>query len=199
MARKTAQEAEKTRKNILLAAMEVFLDTGYSQARLEDIAAAAGVTRGALYWHFDQGKIQLYEELLADASRSLAQLFEWVAGSDLDGLQRLDAFFMRWAQLMEKDEYYRRSVQLMLFKTELVPELSASMAQKRRALRELQDLLGQWLIAGGFDAANAPQQARLLLASSWGLMEHWLLLEADYSLEEHMQLLLNQLVIKGEQ
>jgi TetR/AcrR family acrAB operon transcriptional repressor len=50
--RRTKNEAEETRSRILDAAERVFSDHGVSRTSLEDIAKAAGVTRGAIYWHF---------------------------------------------------------------------------------------------------------------------------------------------------
>jgi AcrR family transcriptional regulator len=50
--RKTKEEAEITRQNLLKAALVVFSRRGYNATRLEDIADEAGVTRGALYHHF---------------------------------------------------------------------------------------------------------------------------------------------------
>lgn len=44
--------AEDTRERILAGAAAVFADRGYQQARLDDIAARAGLTKGAIYWHF---------------------------------------------------------------------------------------------------------------------------------------------------
>ena len=52
MVRKTKEEAEQTRKDILNAARIVFHECGVSRSSLEKIAKAAGVTRGAIYWHF---------------------------------------------------------------------------------------------------------------------------------------------------
>lgn len=45
--------AEETRRRILAAASDVFLEAGFSRANLNDILAKAGVTKGALYFHFD--------------------------------------------------------------------------------------------------------------------------------------------------
>ena len=53
MVRKTKQEAEQTRQCIINAAREVFVDKGVSKTSLEEIARHAGVTRGAVYWHFE--------------------------------------------------------------------------------------------------------------------------------------------------
>jgi len=52
VARRTKEEAEKTRSAILDAAEKVFMEAGVSRASLHQIALAAGVTRGAVYWHF---------------------------------------------------------------------------------------------------------------------------------------------------
>ena len=52
MVRRTKNEAEETRSRILDAAERVFSEHGVSRTSLEDIARAAGVTRGAIYWHF---------------------------------------------------------------------------------------------------------------------------------------------------
>ena len=52
MARKTKEEALETRSAILDAAVRVFAVKGAAHASLADIAHEAGVTRGAIYWHF---------------------------------------------------------------------------------------------------------------------------------------------------
>ena len=60
--RKTKLEAEKTRQHLLDAALEVFWRKGVTSASLQEIAEEAGVTRGALYWHF-ANKEALFEAL----------------------------------------------------------------------------------------------------------------------------------------
>ncbi|MBS0309638.1 MAG: TetR family transcriptional regulator [Proteobacteria bacterium] len=52
MARSTKEEAQETRSRILDAAEDVFHEQGVARTSLADIAAAAAVTRGAIYWHF---------------------------------------------------------------------------------------------------------------------------------------------------
>ena len=52
MARSTKEEALETRNRILDAAEEVFHANGVSRTSLADVAQAANVTRGAIYWHF---------------------------------------------------------------------------------------------------------------------------------------------------
>ncbi|WP_373090466.1 TetR family transcriptional regulator [Zhongshania sp.] len=50
--RRSKADAEITRCAILNAAANLFAKQGISRTRLDDIASSAGVTRGAIYWHF---------------------------------------------------------------------------------------------------------------------------------------------------
>lgn len=61
--RRTKEEAEKTRSAILTAAEHLFLNRGVAHTSLDQIARKAGVTRGAIYWHF-QNKAHLFHEIL---------------------------------------------------------------------------------------------------------------------------------------
>ena len=63
MARRTRDEAAETRNGILDAAERVFSERGVSHTSLEDIAKAAGVTRGAIYWHF-RNKSELFTAMV---------------------------------------------------------------------------------------------------------------------------------------
>jgi TetR/AcrR family acrAB operon transcriptional repressor len=62
--RRTKDEALETRNVILDTAEQVFSERGVSRTSLADIAAAAGVTRGAIYWHF-QDKADLFCKMVA--------------------------------------------------------------------------------------------------------------------------------------
>ena len=58
MARKTKEETLATRDGILDAAEACFQEGGIANTSLEKIAARAGFTRGAVYWHFkNKGEI----------------------------------------------------------------------------------------------------------------------------------------------
>ena len=52
-----------TRRRLLDAATRVFGDRGYSRATLDEVAGEAGMTKGAVYWHF-KSKQDVYEALL---------------------------------------------------------------------------------------------------------------------------------------
>jgi TetR/AcrR family acrAB operon transcriptional repressor len=62
MVRRTKSEAAATRDALLDAALRVFRGRGVAHTSLEEVAAAAGVTRGAVYWHF-KDKADLFTAL----------------------------------------------------------------------------------------------------------------------------------------
>lgn len=53
MARRTKEEAEKTRARILVNALSLFAKKGYEHTTFTDIAARLKMTKGAVYWHFE--------------------------------------------------------------------------------------------------------------------------------------------------
>jgi AcrR family transcriptional regulator len=65
-----------TRTRILDAATRVFAEQGYANASLEKVAAAAGMTKGAVYWHF-ASKQDLF---LAIIERNLSQQLRQLPG-----------------------------------------------------------------------------------------------------------------------
>ena len=63
MARRTKEEAQETRNRLLDTAEHVFNEKGVSRTSLAEIAEAAGLTRGAIYWHF-KNKLDLFNAMM---------------------------------------------------------------------------------------------------------------------------------------
>lgn len=63
MARRTKAEAARTREALLDAAEALFFEQGVNSTSLEQVARHAGLTRGALYWHF-RNKADLFRAIL---------------------------------------------------------------------------------------------------------------------------------------
>jgi AcrR family transcriptional regulator len=70
MVRKTKDEAQKTRSDIMAAAERLFYERGVVRTSLQEVATHAGVTRGAVYWHFED-KVALLKSI---ADRDFAPL-----------------------------------------------------------------------------------------------------------------------------
>lgn len=64
------KKSQATRERILDAAAQVFRDKGYAGARLSDIAAAAGLRAGSLYYHFDSREALVEEVLRVGVARA---------------------------------------------------------------------------------------------------------------------------------
>ena len=72
MARRTKADAQTTRNNLLDAAEQLFQSRGVSHTSLNDIATAAGTTRGAIYWHF-KDKADLFNAMMERVTLPLKQ------------------------------------------------------------------------------------------------------------------------------
>ncbi|MGW0885219.1 ScbR family autoregulator-binding transcription factor [Streptomyces sp. NPDC002671] len=84
------ERAVRTRQALIRAAAEVFADDGYAMASLSVISQRAGVSAGALHFHF-AGKDDLAKEVESEAADSMQQLAEGcrsAAGSALQSLVR---------------------------------------------------------------------------------------------------------------
>jgi len=66
--RRTAEEAQQTREAVFQAGLRVFSRKGFEGATLADVAREAGVTRGAIYWHF-KNKEAFFEEVVGRLER----------------------------------------------------------------------------------------------------------------------------------
>ena len=91
--RRTKAEAEQTRQAILAAAIRVFLERGVARATLDEIATAAGVTRGAIYWHF-RDKLEIFlalEERIGPPNAEVSAALKSCLAADpgLDPLREL--------------------------------------------------------------------------------------------------------------
>jgi AcrR family transcriptional regulator len=72
--RTQAQRSEQTRSALVAAARKLFAERGYSEVGTEEIVREAGVTRGALYHHFD-GKRELMRAVYEQLEEELSQEF----------------------------------------------------------------------------------------------------------------------------
>jgi AcrR family transcriptional regulator len=72
--RTQAQRSEQTRAALVAAARRLFAERGYADVGTEEIVREAGVTRGALYHHFD-GKRELMRAVYEELEEELSQQF----------------------------------------------------------------------------------------------------------------------------
>ncbi|MGZ6777673.1 MAG: TetR/AcrR family transcriptional regulator [Mycobacterium sp.] len=163
---------EHTRTLLLDAAQEIFARKGFSAAALEDIADAAGYTRGAIYAHFG-GKEELFLAVIERYRQRFLDGFADVISSfhRLDELD-LDELANRWRDLMNHAGADQAALghELTLFLLRY-PEARERLATQRlETVRWLSDYLNEGVARiGGALRIPAPTMARVLLATNEGI------------------------------
>lgn len=131
MPRRTKEDAQATRTQLLDTAEVVFREKGVSRTTLADIASAAGVTRGAIYWHFEN-KADLFVAMCDRATLPLETLFASVADLELsDPLAKLREGCIDVLRQAEQDQRCRRVFEILNFKCEFVDDLAPTMLRRK--------------------------------------------------------------------
>lgn len=127
--RRTKAEAEETRQAILAAAERVFFKKGVANSSLDEVAVAAGVTRGAIYWHFSS-KTDLFIGLYKSVALPESDLLNF-DDPDLKGLTllaKIEEAACKWLALLAQDEQRQRIMTISLrtsYSDEFAPVLHA--------------------------------------------------------------------------
>lgn len=103
--------SEVTRRKILDAAVDVFGDVGYASAGWGTIIERTGMTKGALYHHFDS-KEALASAIIEEGSDALLGAFRNVCGSAPPALENMIHGTFAVAHLLNADKTARAAEQL---------------------------------------------------------------------------------------
>lgn len=110
--RRTKEESELTRTAILDAAERIFCEQGYAVATIDGVSRAAGVTRGAFYWHF-KDKADLLGALYARSLLPQEQILTTAAEMCSDPLRSLLDAGVASLREFEVDEGKQRMFRIM--------------------------------------------------------------------------------------
>ena len=91
MARKTKEDAQKTRDQIMDTAESVFYEKGFTLTTMSDIAEAAKLSRGAVYGHY-KGKLEL---ATAMAERVINKVAPYQGDRNVSPLANLKKFCLQ--------------------------------------------------------------------------------------------------------
>lgn len=166
------RRVEHTRTLLLDAAEELFARRGLGAAALEDIADAAGYTRGAIYAHFG-GKEELFLAVVERQRQRFLDGFADVVAS-FDRLEELDLdeLSLRWRDLMSGDAELAAALgyELTLFLVRNPEARDRVAAQRLETVRWLADYIAAGATRlGGELAMPAETLARVILATNEGV------------------------------
>ena len=142
--RRTKEQAEQTRRTIMAAALRTFNRRGISRTTIEEIATAARVTRGAIYWHFTN-KYTLLRAIRDDVSLPLIDRSDFTLLIDrtADPLNRVQRFLLDLVRALEEDSRTRLAFSVMSFKCEYVGELKGELKEYARKNERVRKTLTQ--------------------------------------------------------
>jgi TetR/AcrR family acrAB operon transcriptional repressor len=179
MVRKTKAQAQATRCAILDAAERLFQSQGVSATSLQHIAVAAGVTRGAIYWHFtDKGDLfnAMMSRVCLPLEESAARL-----GQDADDapLARLREHLGEIFESVTADTQVRRVLEIATRKVEYLDELTTVREHQRQVrqdyLTQLERALGAAQRRGEITATVPARELAIgVHALLDGLIQHWI-------------------------
>ena len=187
MVRCTKEEAQETRNRILDAAENVFQSKGVARTSLADVAQAAEVTRGAIYWHF-KNKTDLFEAMCQRVRLPMEAMIEGNAelrASDpLGQLRKIIIFVL---QQTTTDPHSRKVRDIIFHKCEFV-DVADPISMRRQQChsesrsnieRDLRDAQAKGQLTADLDI---PLAAITLHSAIGGTLSNWLFAPQSFDL-----------------
>jgi AcrR family transcriptional regulator len=176
--------AEERRESILDAANEVFGEHGFEHVRIDDVAAAAGISKALIYEHFES-KQDLYSELMNRAAIDLLRvLVEAASAPGMEGPLRMEnaaAAGFLWVQ--EHPHAFH-----MFIRDVTDPEISARQDALRRgavtAMADVMEMEPPETRAGM--ARRQTEQIAEMVVGGWYAVAEWWLRHPEVPREELM-------------
>ncbi|TBO29446.1 TetR family transcriptional regulator [Aquabacterium lacunae] len=178
--RRTKECAEQTRQALLDAAERVFEEKGVSRTSLQDVAQAAGLTRGAVYWHF-KDKADLFNAMMDRTVFPMEQAGERLSTApEADPVQQVREALLEVLRQIAGCERTRRVINVATRKAEFVAELDAA---RQRHLEvhlswraHIEGAVARAQAGGQLGAARSAREVAVgLSALLSGLIELWML------------------------
>lgn len=178
MVRKTKEEAEQTRNQILDAAERVFYEKGVSRTTLTDIADEAGVTRGAIYWHFEN-KSELFNAMHEREKLPFETMFSQLSSESQAPLEGLREICINALTDLKTNEKRRRVLCVLKLRCEYVDEMAGAVERmlgfQRSMVSHISAVCARAAELGQLREGLDPRMAAIgLHAYMGGLFESWL-------------------------
>jgi TetR/AcrR family acrAB operon transcriptional repressor len=115
--RKTKEAALITKNQIIDKAVELFIQNGFSNTTLDEIAQQTNVTRGAIYWHF-KDKLDIVNELIETQHESLSQLLSDLINEDVSSFNKIQKIVEEIVRHFFETKSFQNFIELTWFKIE---------------------------------------------------------------------------------
>ncbi|WP_338845174.1 TetR family transcriptional regulator [Massilia sp. W12] len=188
MVRKTKEEALQTYHALLDAAEREFRARGVKDTTLAHVAAAAGVTRGAVYWHF-KDKEALFAALRERAfAPNEALLQQMEASAQTDPLASLQTLLEQVLILVARDPRQRVMFEILFHRCEKNQDLlffGDDREKRRECMSQLQLRFNAAIARGDLPQnANSHVLMHAMHAYLIGLIHEWLVEPEAYDLAQ---------------
>ncbi|GAB58266.1 TetR family transcriptional regulator [Rheinheimera nanhaiensis] len=199
MARRTKAEAESTRAAILDAAEVLFYQQGVSRTTLEKIAVAANVTRGAIYWHF-QNKADLFNAMLERVRLPFQHLLDALDNNTTDEpFEQIRQLYINGLQLIASSAQHHRVLTIVFHRCEYIDELNPAVNQQdqldEQAVAVLQRAFERAQQAGSLREGVSPRLAAMSMHMYvGGIISHFLLKPQQCDLRQHAPVLIDTML-----
>ena len=192
MARRTKEEAQETRTRILDAAERVFYEKGVANSGLEDIAGAAEVTRGAIYWHF-KDKGELFDAMMQRVVLPAEEMLERAeCGGSADPLQLLRRATIEVLVRTAQDPRMQRVFEIAYHKCEYVGDAvgvrARHIASQKDCLKTIEAGFRACVEGGQLPKSVNPRVAAVgAMSLVSGLIANWVLDTSSFPLKRHAE------------
>ncbi|WP_435169846.1 TetR family transcriptional regulator [Falsirhodobacter sp. 1013] len=181
--RRTRDDAEATRQAIMDAAETVFLNHGIANTSLEKVSRAAGVTRGAFYWHF-KDKSELLRALNQRVDPPQAAMARAAAaeGHD-DPLALIESVGQEILREFEGDERRQRMFEIVTANLRALDEDTSLAEANADVFTVLTQLMTLARDQGQLDPDFTPQEAAFaMMITMNGVLAEWLRAKKSFAL-----------------
>ena len=199
MVRRTKMEAAATRAALLDAAERVFRERGVARTSLAEIAAAAGLTRGAVYWHF-RDKTALFEALCERVQLPMEAMLA-SAGEirQKDPLGALRTLAVNGLVRLATDARTQAVFDVIFHKCEFAAEFAVVSGRRHATdsgcLANVERLLTQAVTVGQLPRdTDTRLAARCLNAFMVGVMHEWVQAPKSYDLAQAAPAMIDSLL-----
>lgn len=153
---------DQRRQQLLAAALEVFVQTGFHTASMDEIAAKAGVTKPVLYQHFGS-KRDLYLAVLDAGARDFLETMQIALESTRDNQDRVQATIAVYLDFITREDAAYR----LVFESDLAN--APDVGERVRRVDEISANMISRIIA--HDTGLLPDEATLLAYGLMGLAQ----------------------------